>query len=110
MFQSFQKVAAGSTVRLTFRPASRICAAIASAVDLLPFDVDGDQLVFMIGLAGLGEQLLRLVDIAHMRADIGIFGMHRADMVVGRRGAAVVRGRSSARRHCRRQAGRRGAP
>ena len=30
--QSFQKVAAGSTVRFTFKPASRICPAIASAV------------------------------------------------------------------------------
>ena len=36
----------------------------------------------MVGLAGLGEQRLGFVDIADMRADIGIFDMHRADMVV----------------------------
>ena len=90
MLQSFQKVAAGSTVRLTFRPASRICAAIASAVRLLPFDIDRDELEFVVGLAGLGEQLLRLVDVALGRADIGIFGVHRADMVVVGRLAATV--------------------
>ena len=75
--QSFQKVEPGSTVRFTLMPASRNCAGDRIAGVLLPFVLDGDQLVLEVGLPGIRHQLLGGGGIARLLGQRIIFGMDR---------------------------------